>query len=130
MDYFTLEQAIALLPWLRDRLAELDALMQRRAAVQAQADQLQERLRSNGHTSHAEEVGALQTELQQVTSQLEAVMKVITDRGITLRDPQRGLVDFLALRNGREVCLCWLKGEDTIRFWHEMDSGFAGRKPL
>ena len=49
---------------------------------------------------------------------------------IIIRDLQRGLIDFPALRDGREVYLCWLYGEERIDFWHEFDTGFAGRQPL
>ena len=49
---------------------------------------------------------------------------------IVVRDVERGLVDFPALRDGEEVYLCWLVDEDEIGFWHGLDAGFAGRRPL
>jgi hypothetical protein len=49
---------------------------------------------------------------------------------VVLRDLERGLVDFPAFRDGREVYLCWEEGEDEIAFWHEPDAGFSGRRPL
>ena len=49
---------------------------------------------------------------------------------VVLRDLDRGLVDFPALRDGREVFLCWEEGEDEVRFWHDVDSGYGGRRPL
>ena len=49
---------------------------------------------------------------------------------IVLRDVDRGLIDFPALRQGEEVYLCWLVDEDEIGFWHRLDAGFAGRRPL
>jgi hypothetical protein len=49
---------------------------------------------------------------------------------VVLRDLDRGLLDFPSLRDGREVYLCWQDGEDAIRFWHEPDAGFGGRRPL
>jgi hypothetical protein len=49
---------------------------------------------------------------------------------IVLRDLDRGLIDFPALREGREVYLCWIEGEDEIGFWHELEAGYAGRQPL
>jgi hypothetical protein len=50
---------------------------------------------------------------------------------VVLRDLERGLVDFPALRDGREVYLCWVeREEDTIDFWHDVDAGYAGREPL
>ena len=50
--------------------------------------------------------------------------------GVVVKDLDRGLVDFPALHNGEEVLLCWQVGEDEVAFWHGVDEGFAGRKPL
>ena len=47
-----------------------------------------------------------------------------------MKDLDRGLLDFPARREGEEILLCWHVGEDEIRFWHGVDEGFAGRKPL
>ncbi|MBI2935883.1 MAG: DUF2203 family protein, partial [Chloroflexi bacterium] len=58
------------------------------------------------------------------------VLEGIKGKGIILRDVQKGLVDFPALSKGRQVYLCWLKEEPGIAFWHEVDAGFASRKPL
>jgi hypothetical protein len=40
------------------------------------------------------------------------------------------LLDFPAMRAGREVCLCWQRGEESIEYWHEVEAGFAGRQPI
>ena len=47
-----------------------------------------------------------------------------------LRDIDRGLVDFPAIVDGREVYLCWELGEDEVSFWHDLSSGYRGREPL
>lgn len=52
------------------------------------------------------------------------------DREIIIKDLQRGLVDFPALIGGKEVFLCWEKDETDVEFWHDIDSGYAGREPL
>jgi hypothetical protein len=49
---------------------------------------------------------------------------------IVVRDLDRGLVDFPAVIDGREVYLCWLLDEPAVTHWHAIESGFAGRKPL
>lgn len=54
----------------------------------------------------------------------------LADRGILLRDPETGLVDFPAERDGRRVFLCWRLGEDEVAWYHEEDSGFSARKRL
>jgi hypothetical protein len=62
-------------------------------------------------------------ELSLALSELEAV-------DIVVRDVDSGLVDFPSLRGGEEIYLCWLVGEEEIAFWHHLDAGFAGRRPL
>ena len=62
--------------------------------------------------------------------ELRESMFELRDREIVLRDLDRGLVDFPALRDGEEIYLCWLEGEEEIGFWHEPGAGFAGRRPL
>jgi hypothetical protein len=57
-------------------------------------------------------------------------LEYLAARGILLRDPETGLVDFPAEREGRSVFLCWRLGEDEVAWFHEVRSGFGGRKPL
>ena len=54
----------------------------------------------------------------------------LQEMGVILRDLDRGLADFPSLRDGREIYLCWEEGEDEVRYWHEPDAGFDGRRPL
>jgi hypothetical protein len=66
---------------------------------------------------------------QPVAHEIEALLREIAELGVELKDPDRGLVDFRTVRRGREVYLCWQLGEgDRIAFWHDLDTGFAGRK--
>ena len=61
----------------------------------------------------------------------QAALTELHDKGIVVRDPGRGLVDFPARHpGGREVLLCWQLGEDELAWWHLPEDGFAGRRPL
>jgi hypothetical protein len=62
------------------------------------------------------------------TGALREVFERIEQMGVLVKDLDIGLIDFLTLYQGREVCLCWKLGEERIRFWHGTDEGFAGRK--
>lgn len=64
------------------------------------------------------------------TAALREVFEKIEQMGVLVKDLDIGLIDFLTLYQGREVCLCWKLGEERIRYWHGMDEGFAGRKPI
>jgi hypothetical protein len=61
---------------------------------------------------------------------LREVFEKIEQMGVLIKDLDIGLIDFLTRYQGREVCLCWKLGEESIRFWHGTDEGFAGRKPI
>ncbi len=63
-------------------------------------------------------------------AEFQAILGEFHDRRIQIKDLDRGLIDFPALLGGREVFLCWEKGESDIEFWHDLDTGFAGREPL
>lgn len=61
---------------------------------------------------------------------LDALFHQIQDMGIEIKDLTIGLIDFVALLNGREIYLCWKYGEGNIQFWHEIESGFQGRRSI
>ena len=64
-----------------------------------------------------------------VAREIEALLREIAGLGAELKDPDRGLIDFRSLLRGRDVYLCWQLGDgDRIAFWHELGTGFAGRK--
>jgi hypothetical protein len=54
----------------------------------------------------------------------------MAELGVQIKDVDRGLVDFPAWRGEEEVFLCWHLGEDRVRYWHDLQSGFAGRREL
>ena len=120
--HFTLEEATALLPWAQARLDSIREALEVLAGDEAQAALARAAEPTGG--AYADRAAAHAT----VTAQLSLAQ--LQGAGIVVRDAQRGLVDFPALRNGREVYLCWLSGEPRIEFWHEPDTGFAGRRPL
>jgi len=61
---------------------------------------------------------------------LKEALEQIEQAGALVKDLDIGLIDFLCLYQGREVCLCWKLGEEAIRFWHGTEEGFRGRKPI
>ena len=64
-----------------------------------------------------------------VAREIEALLREIAELGVEVKDPDRGLIDFRATLRGRDVYLCWELGEgDRIAYWHDLETGFAGRK--
>jgi hypothetical protein len=68
--------------------------------------------------------------LKSTVERMESAVRRIDGWGVTLRDIGSGLIDFPALANGRPIWLCWKLGEDDIGWWHELEAGVAGRRPL
>jgi hypothetical protein len=120
--HYTLAEARAELPWVAERLAAM-----RRARSSLTDEQARRALSDaapgNGGGGPGKLVGDAFVELQVTAAAFQ-------QREIVLRDLDRGLVDFPALREGHEVYLCWIDGEPDIAFWHELDAGFAGRQAL
>lgn len=87
------------------------------------------RMRAAGGDGHAD-LEREQERLTLVVRRMASAVRQIDAWGITLRDIGSGLVDFPALANGRPIWLCWRLGEADIAWWHELEAGVAGRKPL
>jgi len=117
---FTLEQANSALPLVRRIVADI---VQAHAVASERRDALE---RSSG----TKESAAAQQALEMAIERLEDLVDELEDVGAELKDYQTGLIDFVGRHDGRDVYLCWKLGEDTITHWHELDAGFAGRKPV
>jgi hypothetical protein len=120
--HYTLEEASELLP----RVVEIIERM-RVARNQLGDREAREALSEAGPTNGGGTPGRT---VSQGFLELRDSMIELRELEVVLRDLDRGLLDFPSLRDGREVYLCWQDGEDAIRFWHEPDAGFGGRRPL
>lgn len=125
---FTLPEANSLLPDVMPLLLELRShKVTLDSAVTALAA-LTPAMRLNGHAAPARE---LEARIQELTEELAAGIEQVTAMGIDIKSLDHGLIDFPSLHEGRVVYLCWRLGEGpTIRFWHDIDAGFAGRRPM
>ena len=79
---------------------------------------------------YSEEVEQVRRELERDVERLQGYIDELLELGVEFKDPVMGLVDFPAMRNGEEVCLCWKLGEPSVDFWHTIDAGFQGREKL
>jgi hypothetical protein len=120
--HYTLDEANTALPRVRELIGVLRAASERLGDREAR-EALSEASPGNGGGEPGRTVS------EGFLAMREAMME-LRERGIVLRDLQRGLVDFPALRDGQEVYLCWEEGEDEIGWWHEPEAGFGGRRPL
>jgi hypothetical protein len=120
--HYTLEEASELLPRVT-RIIERMRVARNQLGDREARDALSEAGPTNGGGTPGRTVS-------QGFLELRDSMIELRELEVVLRDLDRGLLDFPSLRDGREVYLCWLEGEDAIRFWHEPDAGFGGRQPL
>jgi Uncharacterized conserved protein (DUF2203) len=120
--HYTVEQANAALAWVAERIERLRSAREGLNDEEARTA-LQESGPSNGGGEPGRVVSDAFLEMRDALVELQA-MEVV------LRDLDRGLVDFPSIRDGREVFLCWEEGEDQVAFWHDLDAGYGGRRPL
>lgn len=129
--YFEPAEVAALIP-------ALTRIMERAVSAHVELQEVRERLRSEqerlalagGGIPDADVLRGGRRRLDALARQIQAALDEIAGLGGVTKDLSMGLVDFPHLRGGREVNLCWRLGEREIRFWHGLDEGFAGRKPL
>jgi hypothetical protein len=69
-------------------------------------------------------------ELSNSKERLQSLHEELTAVGAELKDPRSGLIDFIGRHKGHDVCLCWRLGEERVSFFHELDTGFAGRQSV
>jgi hypothetical protein len=117
---FTREEANAELPELRDRLPRL--LDARRTVIRT-SERITEAVAADGG-------GVAGSDWFEAQRTLKTELLYLAERGILLRDPETGLVDFPGEVDGRPIFLCWRMGEDEVAWYHEQHSGFSSRKPL
>jgi hypothetical protein len=129
--YFTAEEANQLLPEVRSAAEELVEHGLAARAVAAKRAQLVTRIAGNGGDFDPQEPRELEEDFERETAAMAEAVVRLERLGVIVKDADRGLVDFPALReSGEEVLLCWQVGEDEIAYWHGLEEGFAGRKPL
>jgi hypothetical protein len=118
---YTVEEANALTDHLRQALQRI---RQARDVIVASAERIKEDAVADGG-------GEQGSAVWEATRTLRREVEDLAARGIVLRDADTGLFDFPSRREGRVVYLCWKPDEENrVGFWHEVDAGFPGRKPL
>jgi hypothetical protein len=129
--YFTLGEA-------KQTRREVEPLLIEAMEGRRKVGELQERLgalaarimMTGGLLVSVERAARLRGEHDHLMQQVKSALEQIQSTGCVVKDLEIGLLDFPARLNNKEVFLCWRLGEDRIRFYHGLEEGFAGRKPL
>ncbi len=127
---FTPEEANAALAELRPVVERMVDHRRNLAAAQARQTELVTRIAGNGGDLVPSDLREAAAAIEAEANALSACTDLVNDAGVQIKSLEDGLLDFPARRGEEDVLLCWKLGEDEIGYWHGLDEGFAGRKPL
>jgi hypothetical protein len=127
---FTPEDANALLPVVRPLVEQMVAARQRLLRAQERQAELAGYVSSNGGALARGDAAEVQKAVDAAMSELAEAVRAIQKLGLQVKDLDTGLVDFPAVHRGVPILLCWRLGEDEVGYWHGLEDGFAGRRPL
>ncbi len=130
MIYFTLEQAQELLPRVRAELLEMQHCKREIDALRDDLGHAVTRSAGNGHVKDEGSLAEKRRRAEAFVERMNEALGRINELGVEVKDVDEGLADFPSRREGRVVYLCWKLGEESIAWWHEIDTGVAGRQPL
>ena len=128
--YFTAGEANELLAQVRPLVEQMVAHRRSLALATVRHARIAATIATNGGGVRPHEVDRLQATIDAEAAEVVRCVEKLQALGVLVKDLDEGLVDFPALRGGEEVLLCWRLGEGEVAFWHSVEDGFAGRKPL
>ena len=120
--HYTRDEARALLPQIK---VWLDQLLETRTELDSLDRKLTKMLGVGDDLG-----GTMVNRWVKLLAQVHDLINRFNVREIQIKDLDRGLIDFPAFVGGREVFLCWEKGEEDIEFWHDFEAGYGGREKL
>ncbi len=123
-SFFTTNEANAALP---DMIKKFEYALVKNTEVKKIEQELQISIST---TNSFESYVNLKQKLNSAITKFYESVEVLENTGVIVKSIEQGLLDFPSKRFDEEVCLCWKYGETEIKFWHEKDSGFMGRKPI
>jgi hypothetical protein len=127
---FTLEEANAAVEELRPAVERMVGHGRKLAAAQRRQAQLVTQIAGNGGDLQPSDLRELAAEIQAEADAIAECAELINAAGAQIKSLEEGLLDFPTRRGDDVVLLCWKLGEGEIEYWHGVDEGFAGRKPL
>ena len=127
---FTVEEVQNRIPWLNETFKSIHGVNNDLRIMQHDIRLKASQPSSDGYSVPNNETAESDPDYQQLRNRLVELLTSITTLGIFVKDIEKGLVDFPAVIEGRDIFICWMAGETKARYWHEIDSGFAGRQPL
>lgn len=132
MRLFTEEEANAALAVVSPLVERLVSARRRFLAAGSRLGALRGRVAGNGGGLEPSQLEEAQSAVEEAAGEVGRLVAELETAGVQVKDLDRGLVDFPARHpeNGELVLLCWHHGEERVAYWHGLEEGFAGRKPL
>jgi hypothetical protein len=130
MKLFTLAEAEAMLPQIREELLAMQACKSEVDGLRGDLEHAIGKSSGNGHVRDENALAEKRRRAEAMVEEINERLGRLNEWGVELKGLDEGLIDFPSDRDGRVVYLCWRLGEERIEWWHEIDSGFAGRQPL
>lgn len=127
---FTRAEANALLPELRRLLGQVSAARRRLLQTARELEALERKRDRSNALQLGRNLRETRERLGAAREALRAALDEIVDQGVQVKNVEPALLDFPAWHEGRIVLLCWRDGEPSVSYWHDLDAGFAGRRPL
>lgn len=130
---FTVREANALLPKIEEVFSALEGIRNRLRHLKGKTDVLEmlwgDEVQSDSNPDRREYLHYL-SEIEKVKANYEETTKRLADNEVLLKSVEAGLVDFYGVIDGRLVFLCWKRGEKSVEYYHHLEEGFAGRRPI
>jgi len=123
-QYFTVKSANEILPIIIKKYEQ--AKKQKDLIIKTEQELTQSMSTENSLIDYAK----LKQKLNSVVTKFYQSLEDLENTGVVVKQLDQGLLDFPAKRFDQEIWLCWKEGETEVKFWHEKDSGFMGRKPI
>lgn len=123
-SYFTIASANEILPIVIEKFKTVTDLKNEIVKTEHELNS------SLTPTGNFEKYVTLKQKLNSIVAKFYQSIEDLENTGVVLKGIDEGLLDFPSKRFDDEVWLCWKKGETEIKFWHEKDVGFSGRKPI
>ena len=123
-NYFTIKSANEMLPTI---IKKFQKIKQEKNEVEKMEQKLQMNLSG---TSNLDDYVTLKQNLNASVTRFYTSIEELEKTGVVLKGLEEGLLDFPSKKFDDEIWLCWKEGETEIKFWHEKDVGFNGRKPI
>ena len=123
--YFTMEKAESLIPKIEEilgRTIRLDKALYLLSSIEIEV--------YDDDYNNLRRVTKLNKQFHKLSYEFYANIEKLENMGCVIKDLDIGIIDFYSRFEGREIFLCWKLGEKQLKFWHEVDAGYACRKPI